>query len=183
MAVEPGRLNESHDGCGTLPRAQRSCKQPVGASQRDRANPILDPVVVDGQRAVVKEPRQCMPTPEAIVHRLGDRGSVGRLLSVQQQPFAQFVGDRPRLQQRFVVAARLTSSAYVTSESEPNSFSASGPALMIAHDQEVGAPREAGPPRVTPWRKRSVPRVVVANSLNAQPREISHMHPAGCPRM
>ena len=58
--------------------------------------PLLDST--DGQCAVVKEPRQRIPTSEAIVDRLGNRGSVGRLLSLQQQPFAQLVGDRPRLQ-------------------------------------------------------------------------------------
>ena len=58
--------------------------------------PLLDST--DGQRAVVKEPRQRVPTPQAIVDCPGDCRSVGGLLPVQQQPFAQIVGDRPRLQ-------------------------------------------------------------------------------------
>src|SRR5438046_2757987 len=88
VGIESGGLNQAHDGSGALARAQRSCKQPVRAPQRDRADPILDPVVVDGQRSVVEEARQRSPTSEAIVDRLRDRRSVGRYLPLQQQPLA-----------------------------------------------------------------------------------------------
>ena len=97
VAIEPGRLNQAHDCGGTLSRPQRSRKQPIRAAQCDRADSVLDPVVVDGQRAVVKEARQRLPTPEAIVDRFSHGRSVGRPLPLQQQPFAQLVGDRLRL--------------------------------------------------------------------------------------
>ncbi len=76
----------------------------IRAAQRNRADPILDPVVIDGQRAVVKESRQRLPTSEAIVDCLRDRRSVGRLLPLQQQPFAQLVGDRLRLQLPYLLS-------------------------------------------------------------------------------
>ena len=98
VPVQPRGLNQAHDRRGTLARPQRSGKQPVRATQRDRAYPILYPVVVDGQGTVVEESRQRRPAAEAVVDGLGDRGAVGRLLSVQQQPFAQLVCDRSRLQ-------------------------------------------------------------------------------------
>ena len=79
-----------------FPRAAIQQK-PIGAPPRDRANPILDPVVIDRQRAIVKESRQRLPTSEAIVDRIGDPRFVGRLLPLQKEPFTKLVGDRLRL--------------------------------------------------------------------------------------
>ena len=84
MPVEPCGLNQAHDRRGPLSCPQRSGKQPVRATEGDRPDPILNPDVVDRQRAVVKESRRHRPAAETVVDGFGDRGAVGRLLPVQQ---------------------------------------------------------------------------------------------------
>jgi len=48
VAIELGGLDQAHDHGRTASCAQRAGEQPVGSSQRDRADSVLDPVVVDG---------------------------------------------------------------------------------------------------------------------------------------
>ena len=69
--VELGRLDQAHDGGRALACQQRARKQPVLAPDRDGPHLVLDPIVVDGQPAVVDEARERLPALEAVVQRLG----------------------------------------------------------------------------------------------------------------
>ena len=95
MAVEPGRLAQTHHRGRTLPAPERTGEQPVRAPQRDRPDAVLDPVVVDRYGRIVEEPAQRPPALEAVVDRLRHRRAIGRALPVQRQPLVQRVGDRP----------------------------------------------------------------------------------------
>lgn len=47
MRIHFGRLDQAHDGRGTLSTAQRACKQPVGAPQCPGPYLVFHPVVID----------------------------------------------------------------------------------------------------------------------------------------
>jgi hypothetical protein len=46
--VEPSRVNEVHDRRDVFAGAQTFGKQPIVAADRDRADLVLNPVVIDG---------------------------------------------------------------------------------------------------------------------------------------
>lgn len=93
--IELFRLDQAHDGGRTLASQQRACKQPVLAPNRNGAHLVLDPVVVDGQSAVVDEPRERLPALEAIVQRPGRGPTVGHQAALRQHPFVQRIGNAP----------------------------------------------------------------------------------------
>ncbi len=72
-AVHASRLDEAHDGSGALARSKAPSEQPVGSADGDRPDPVLDPVVVCRQLAIVDVTGKCLPPPEAVVDRLGRR--------------------------------------------------------------------------------------------------------------
>ena len=71
--IELGRVDQAHDGGGALAGAQRSSEEPVLPPNRDWADAVLHPVVVDRQIAVIQEARQRVPAVEAVVDRPGSR--------------------------------------------------------------------------------------------------------------
>ena len=70
VAVELGRLDQAHDDGGTLSSTERSGKEPVRAPEGDGSDPVLEPVVVDRQIAIVQVTRQRCPAAQAVVDRL-----------------------------------------------------------------------------------------------------------------
>ena len=58
MPIEPGALNQTHHRSGTLPGAQGAGKHPVVATNGDRANLVLNRVIVDGQLPIAQKLRQ-----------------------------------------------------------------------------------------------------------------------------
>ena len=54
VAVELGRLDQAHDDGSSLTSTQRAGEEPVGPAEGDRADSVLDVVVVDRQIAVFK---------------------------------------------------------------------------------------------------------------------------------
>ena len=82
------RLDQAHHRRCPLARAQATGKQPVAPANRDRADLVLDPVVVHRQLSVIDEPRERLPAPQAVVQRLGrGRGrSIRRILALQPHP-------------------------------------------------------------------------------------------------
>ncbi len=137
----------------------------------DRADSVLDPVVVDGQRAVVKEARQRLPTPEAIVDRFSHGRSVGRPLPLQQQPLAKLVGDRSRLPLPYSLSlpgAQFPRLAFDIVELSEQLQRFLGQRALVVDPQIVEFPARV---RQTPnlghplGEQPLVPRVVVADEL------------------
>ena len=95
MPVELGRLDQAHDDGCAFTRTQRAGEQPVCATERYRADAVLQPVVVDRQVAVVDLAYQRLPALEAVIDRLRARRSVGHLQAVDDEPLVQDIGDRP----------------------------------------------------------------------------------------
>jgi hypothetical protein len=58
MTIEPRTLRQTHHDGGAASCASGACKEPVVATERDGADAVLDPVVVDRQRAVIEITRQ-----------------------------------------------------------------------------------------------------------------------------
>lgn len=85
-AVELGRLDQAHDGSGSLPSPQAARKQPVLAAQRNRAHLVLDPVVVDRYPPILQEPGERRPAAQAVIHGLGRGRPTGHLPSVFCEP-------------------------------------------------------------------------------------------------
>lgn len=71
VPVHACRLDQAHDGRSTLARAQATRKQPVVPADGNWPDLVLDPVVVHGQLPIIDEARQCRPTSQAVVQRLG----------------------------------------------------------------------------------------------------------------
>src|SRR5574337_1022391 len=86
VAVEAGGLDQAHDGGGTLAGAQTAGKEPVLASQGDRPDLVLDPVVIDGHLPVAQVMGERGPAPEAVVDGSGAGRAVGDLPPALQQP-------------------------------------------------------------------------------------------------
>ncbi len=94
MAIEFGRLDQAHDRSRTLTRPQRSGKQPVLATERDRTHLVLDPVVVDGQLPIVQEARERLPSPQAVVNGPCRGRAIRHPGSVFAEPGVQLVHNR-----------------------------------------------------------------------------------------
>ena len=73
VPVHACRLDQPHEGRRSLTRAQATGRQPVVATDGDRPDLVLDPVVVRGQLPVTHEPGQLIPAPQAVVQRSGRR--------------------------------------------------------------------------------------------------------------
>jgi len=71
MPVEPGAVDQAHDGSGALAGAQGANKQPVASPNGDRADPVLDVVVVHGQASIAGETCQRRPAFQTVVQCLG----------------------------------------------------------------------------------------------------------------
>ena len=67
MPIELGALNQAHHRSRALPRPQRTGEQPVAASNGNRTNLVLDPVVVDWQSPIIQELRNSAPALEAVI--------------------------------------------------------------------------------------------------------------------
>lgn len=67
VAIEACGLDETHDRCGTLAGTKRAGKQPVLATERDRPDLVLYPVVVDGHAPVIDVVRERGPALEAVI--------------------------------------------------------------------------------------------------------------------
>lgn len=79
MPIELGALNQAHHRSGALARTQGACEQPVAATIGDRANLILDPIVIDRQLRVIQKQRERTPALETVIERFGGiRGSLCR---------------------------------------------------------------------------------------------------------
>ena len=63
MAIEFGYLNQAHDGGSALAGTQATGEELVLPPGRNRANAVLDPVVVDGHLTIAKIMDQCRPAP------------------------------------------------------------------------------------------------------------------------
>ena len=53
MPVEPRRLDQAHDRRRPFAAAQRTCKEPVFATQRPRSDLVLAPIIVNGYGPVI----------------------------------------------------------------------------------------------------------------------------------
>ena len=71
MAVEPGRVDQAHDGRSPLASAQAAGEQPVVAADGNRPDLVLGPVVVDRQMAIIEIARERSPTAKAVIDRPG----------------------------------------------------------------------------------------------------------------
>jgi hypothetical protein len=71
VSIELGRVHQAHHRRGASASTQGSGEQPVRASQRDRADLVLYPVVVRRQAPVVDVARQRRPAAQAVVDRFG----------------------------------------------------------------------------------------------------------------
>ena len=80
VPIEPGRVHEAHDRSGALARAQAASEQPVVASNGNRPDLVLDPVVVGRQIAVIQVARQRRLAVQAVVDGLGGGRTVGHLV-------------------------------------------------------------------------------------------------------
>ena len=113
VAIELGRLDQTHDDSRALACQQRARKQPVLAPNGNGPDLVLDPVVVDGQPAVVDEARERLPPLEAVVQGFGRGTTIGHLAALRQH----LAGFRPhqvhitvrttQLQRRRTVAAKV----------------------------------------------------------------------------
>jgi len=80
MAVELGRLDQAHDGGRALAGPQAPGKEPVLPPGGNRANAVLDPVVVDRHLTVVQILDERRPAPQAVIDGFGCCRTVGHLL-------------------------------------------------------------------------------------------------------
>ena len=67
MAVELGGLDQAHDRGRTLAGTQTPGEEPVLPPGGNRANAILDPIVVDRHLTIAKIMDQCGPALQAVV--------------------------------------------------------------------------------------------------------------------
>ena len=79
MPVELGALNQAHHRRSALSGTQGTSKHPVGPADGNRANLVLDPVVIDGQLPVLQKLRQSRPALEAVIQRFGRGRAIGDL--------------------------------------------------------------------------------------------------------
>lgn len=98
VTVEFRGLDETHDHRSASSGSLRPTEEPVGSPECHRSDPFLEPVVVDGQSAVVEVSRQCLPPAQAILDSFRNRRTAQYFLSVQDEPFPQRVGDRATAQ-------------------------------------------------------------------------------------
>ena len=93
MPVKPGTLNQTHHRRRTLPRTQGASKQPIAATDGNRANLVLDPVVIDWQLSVIQKLRQCRPALEAVIQRFCRGRAIRDFLPLQQHPRMKRIGQ------------------------------------------------------------------------------------------
>lgn len=86
--IELGRLDQAHDSGRAMPPPQRAGEQPVGAPERDRADLVLYPVVVDRQLPIVDAARERSQSLQAVVQ------------GIQRQSLRAFARNSPRPGQR-----------------------------------------------------------------------------------
>ena len=67
MAVEFGRLDQTHDGSGAFAGAQAAGKQPVLSTRGNRSDTVLDPVIVDWHLTVAEIMDQGRPALETVI--------------------------------------------------------------------------------------------------------------------
>ena len=101
MPIEPGTLDQAHDGSRTLTGSERARKQPVVSSNGNRPDLVFDTVVVDRQLPVIEEPRKCAPAPEAVIQCFCSRRAIRDLLALQSHPLLHGIGQRLLVQHLF----------------------------------------------------------------------------------
>ena len=92
VAIEFGRLDQAHDGGGTLAGALATGKQPVLPAERNRPDLVLDPVVVDRDLPVGQVACQRSPAFQTVVDGFGGGTAVGYLVPLLHQPGMQLIG-------------------------------------------------------------------------------------------
>ena len=93
VAVELRRLDQAHDGGGSLAGAQRSRKEPVASTKRHRADSVFDVIVVDRQIAIFEIASERCPTTQAVIDGFACGRPVRHLLTLTSEPLAQGFGD------------------------------------------------------------------------------------------
>ena len=86
MTIELGRLDEAHGSSCALSCSERSGKEPIGAADGNRANPIFHVVVVYRDTTIIQVANQCVPGLERVVECSGNRRAVGCLAALQGEP-------------------------------------------------------------------------------------------------
>ena len=81
MPVEFGALNQTHHRSGALTGAQGASEQPVVATNGNRANLVLNRVIVDGQLPVIQKLCQSRPALETVIERFGRSRAICDLLA------------------------------------------------------------------------------------------------------
>ena len=89
MPVELGTLDQTHDGRTTLAGTQLTGEQPIIPADGNRANLILDMVVIDRQLPTSDETRQRAPASETVIQCFGRGRAIRNLLTVQNHPLLQ----------------------------------------------------------------------------------------------
>ena len=88
-----GTLNRTHHRSRPLPRTQGACKQPVVATDGNRANLILDPVVIDRQLPIIQKLRQCRSALQAVIEFFGGGRAIRDLFPLQQYPRLELISQ------------------------------------------------------------------------------------------
>lgn len=94
MPVHARRLHQAHHRRRPLARAQAAGEQPVIATNGNRPDLVLDPVVVHRQLPLIDEARERHPTPEAVIQCPGRRRAVRHLVPLQCHPLVQRIEHR-----------------------------------------------------------------------------------------
>ena len=82
MAVEPGRVDQAHDGRSPLASAQAAGEQPVFAADGNRPDLVLDPVVVDRQMAIIEIARERPSAAKTVIDCPGRRAALWQPLTL-----------------------------------------------------------------------------------------------------
>ena len=95
VAVEPGALNQAHDGSRTPACPQEACEKPVLSPDGYGPGLVFCPDVVDRQLPVIRETRVCAPALKTVVQRFDRSRAVCDLPALQFHPLMQCVGQWP----------------------------------------------------------------------------------------
>ena len=94
VAVEFGRLDQAHDGGRALAGPQAPGKEPVLPPGGNRANAVLDSVVVDRHLTIGEIMDERGPASQAVIDGFCRRRTIGHLLPSPFEPDFEFIEDR-----------------------------------------------------------------------------------------
>jgi len=92
--VEPSRLDQAHDHRAATTRTIGSGKEPVRTAERNRTDPVLEPVVIDRHIAIIQVARQRFPTTQAVSDGLLGGRARRDLREFPRQPRMELRRDR-----------------------------------------------------------------------------------------